>query len=115
MKNWLDAGHVPMPTSSELANWVRLLPSSKVSESTKKAIARNVLERDIDGLRFDDIVSGARWSEIGVSDVRETASLTRLFKQKQQETKMAEAAKETGRINRQFAGLKAEKSFTVGH
>merc|ERR1712113_569800 len=107
---WLDAdlngcGFVSL-TPLELVDWLRTLPSSKVSEQTRKAVARRVLELDLDECGFRKIVSSACWSEIAVGDEREAVALERLFRQRQREALMAHAAKQNAKINASFARTK---------
>jgi len=82
---WLegDSGAVAGLTPLELAEWPRMLPAGKVGQETKKIVARRVLEQQLDGQDFQDIIDGNRWREISVHDEREISSLTRLFRQKQ--------------------------------
>jgi len=110
---WLegDSGAVAGLTPLELAEWLRMLPAGKVAQETKKIVARRVLEQQLDGQDFQDIIDGNRWREISVHDEREVSSLTRLFRQKQREAVMAEAAREAGKLNRsiQKQGMKGER------
>mmetsp|Transcript_51651 Transcript_51651/g.102665 ORF Transcript_51651/g.102665 Transcript_51651/m.102665 type:complete len:391 (-) Transcript_51651:8-1180(-) len=110
---WLegDSGAVAGLTPLELVEWLRMLPAGKVNQETKKTVARRVMEQQLDGQDFQDIIDGNRWREISVHDEREISSLTRLFRQKQRETVMAEAAREAGKLNRniQKQGMKGER------
>jgi len=110
---WLDgeSGSVASLTPLELAEWLRMLPPGKVGQETKKNVARRVLEQQLDGQDFQEIIDGNRWREISVHDEREISSITRLFRQKQRETVMAEAAREAGKLNRniQKQGMKGER------
>merc|ERR1712217_572270 len=95
MSAWLEGENVPQLSPLELADWLRLLPSHKISPETKKAVARRVLEQEMDGQDFQEIVRGNGWTALNISDEREAAALSRLFKQKQREATMAEAARES--------------------
>lgn len=110
---WLegDSGAVAGLTPLELAEWLRMLPTGKVGQETKKNVARRVLEQQLDGQDFQDIIDGNRWREISIHDEREISSLTRLFRQKKQEAVLAEAAREAGKLNRsiQKQGMKGER------
>merc|ERR1712150_365159 len=103
ISSWLEcSSDVPSLSPLQLVDWLRLLPVSKVQEDTKKAVARRVIEKDINGREFQDIINGGRLAEVAVDDAREAAALARLFRQKQREVTMAEAAQQNARYYANF-------------
>merc|ERR1712039_558249 len=100
MRSWLQLDENPADLSAmELAEWLRHLPNSKVKEETKKVVARRVLEQEVDGRDFQAIFDNNRWPELDVADSRQAAAIARLFRQKQQETALAEAASQNAMLN----------------
>jgi len=109
MAAWLRAdGGAPPLAPMELAEWLRLLPANRVRDETKRAVARRVLEQELDGCDFHEIVTGGRWAELAVDDEREAAALARLFRQKQREATMAEAARQNARQNSSLKAMRGE-------
>lgn len=99
-----DRTTVPCLRPLELAEWLRTLPSGKLAEEARKAVARRVLDEDIDGLRFEQLLEEGSWESLGVADEREGHVLYRFFRTKQHETMQAEAARSSAAMNRSLIG-----------
>lgn len=99
MSTWLELQDVAPLTSYQVADWLRVLPTTKVSRETKKDLARRVLHFKLNGDDFHHMLAGGRWAELGIKDERESVLLLKNFKQRQQESMMAEAARQTAKLN----------------
>lgn len=112
MSSWLDGdslANVPSLAPIEMAEWLRTLPSGKLSDEVRKTIARRVLEDDLDSRRFGQLLAqDGGWTSLGVSDERDAKTLERFFKTRQREAALAAAARESGAVNRQLKGMKGE-------
>jgi len=109
MSAWLDlVPDTPVCGPIQLAEWLRTLPISRVPEETKKAIARRVIEQDLDSNDFQEIVTNQRWDLIAVDDERQAACLSRLFKQRQREATLAAAARQNALANQSIKGMRGE-------
>jgi len=104
MSHWLGDTMVKGATLSpfELANWLRMLPKDRLESDTLKAVARHVLDQNMDEEEFGTVIASRGLASFGVSDARQAQILERYFKQRQSEAAMAEAAKQSGALNRQF-------------
>lgn len=115
MAAWLgtDEG-APEISTIDLVEWVRSLPATKVPEETKKSIARILINDQITGCTFNEIVHGSdRWKEIGVTDKSQQTSIARLFKQKKHEMVMAEAARQEHLAQHAFVNNKKAEMFNA--
>lgn len=111
MSAWLETENgqnAPVLSPLEMAEWLRTLPSGRLPEEARKAVARRVLDEDIDSTRFGQSLEEGRWSELGVADERDAGMFLRFFKARQREAMMAEAAKQTAALNRSLKGMKGE-------
>lgn len=109
LDTWLGGEIGPAPlTPQEVAEWLRVLPSNKVSRETKKDLARRVLHFKLNGDDFHHILNSGRWAELGVKDDRESVTLLRQFKQRLQEAALTEAARQTAKLNMHKPVKKAE-------
>lgn len=116
MAAWLgmDGGGCPEMSTMELVEWVKALPPTKLPEDTKKAVARILISRQMTAQMFDEIVSGSdRWSELGVRDKSQQASIARFFKQKKHEVLMAVAAREEHIAQKAFVCNKKGEMFNA--
>lgn len=101
VNNWLDDGRDSSSlTPMQVADWLRTLPSIKVDREAKKTLARRVLHYSVDGDDFLEILTSGRWAELDLRDEREAVTLLRLFKQRQQESALAHAARDNFRAMR---------------
>jgi len=105
---WLTSAEAPTLSPFELANWLRTLPKEKIPEETKKAVARAVLERKTCGDDFQNALTAGHWADLGISDEREAATLSRYYRGKQREAAMAAAARESAAMNATFRNRKGE-------
>jgi len=103
VSHWLGQSQLSTQSLSpfDLANWLRMLPKDRLESNTMKVIARQVLDNNMDEDEFGAALAGGLAS-FGVSDQRQVQILQRYFKQRQSEASMAEAAKQEGKMNRQF-------------
>merc|ERR1712032_652645 len=76
-------------TPFELADWLRTLPKDRLDGETLKAVARHVLDREIDEEQFGTAVAAGALGTMGVLDPRQQKVLERYFKQIQTEAVMA--------------------------
>jgi hypothetical protein len=104
MSNWLDDGQVSRASLSplELGHWLRTLPRDRLDGETLKVVARHVLNNSMDEEEVAAAVAATGFASLGVTDQRQAQILERYFKQRQSEAAMAEAAKTSGALNRQF-------------
>jgi len=103
LSHWLGKAGVSRATLSpfEIAHWLRTLPKDRLKADTLKAIAKQVLDKDMDEDAFGAAIATGLDS-FGLSDQRQGIVLQRYFKQKQNEAAMAEAAKQEGALIRKF-------------
>lgn len=111
MSSWLETAPASAGSLSplEVANWLRMLPRDRLAEASKKAVARKVLDSQIDGVRFQEALQAGHWRDIGVADERDGKRIARLFETRRREAMMAEAAKQAGAVNREYRHKKGEK------
>jgi len=94
MPAWLEiASAVPCLRPLELAEWLRTLPSGEMTDEDRKPVARRVLDDEIDGRRFAELLQEGRWDELGIADARGGNALLRLFRMQQQGATLQEASK----------------------
>jgi len=89
-------------TPFELANWLRTLPKERLDGDMLKAVARHVLDNEVDETQFEKAVAAQKLGAMGAEDPRQQRILERYFKQRQTEAVMAETAKVTGALNNQL-------------
>lgn len=101
MTSWLEleGQGIPPLTPAQVSDWLRTVPTNKVERETKKDLARRVLHFKLNGDDFQHILASGRWAELGIQTERESVILLRHFKQRQQEATMAEAARQTAKLN----------------
>jgi len=103
MDHWLDGGmDEGTLTPFQVADWLRTLPVSKFEREAKKTLARRVLHYGVDGEEFYELLTSGKWAELDLRDEREAVTLLRLFKQRQHEGAMAQAARNTAIRNAAF-------------
>merc|ERR1712093_832085 len=105
MSAWLGqdivrgAGFTPF----ELADWLRTLPKDRLEIESLKAVARYVLDAQMDEEQFEAAIAAGKLGTMGIPDRRQQQVLERYFKQRKTEAVMAETAKQTGALYRQLS------------
>jgi hypothetical protein len=84
----------------DLAEWLRMQSPAEIAEEPRKAIARRVLDEEIDSQQFCKLLEESRWGELGIGDERDGIVLRKLLRMKEREELLAVATCRSATMNR---------------